>query len=55
MPRIPTPTDKKESILPLFIHKLPLANASGINHSELCSPSPKLRKPYGWAAMSTST
>ena len=31
-----------------------LADASCINHSALRSSSPKLRKPYGWASMSTS-
>ena len=36
------------------LNKLPLADASCINHSALRSSSPKLRKPYGWASMSTS-
>ena len=35
-------------------HKLPPANANGINHSETQTPSPKLRKPYGRAGMSAS-
>ena len=36
------------------LNKLPLVDASCINHSALRSSSPKLRKPYGWASMSTS-
>ena len=36
-------------------HKLPPANANGINHSETQTPSPKLRKPYGRAGISAST
>lgn len=35
--------------------KLPLADTNGINRFKLCSPAPKLRKPYGWAGISTST
>ena len=35
-------------------HKLPPANANGINHSEPQMPGPKLRKPYGRAGMSAS-
>ena len=35
-------------------HKLPPANANGINHSETQTPGPKLRKPYGRAGMSAS-
>ena len=37
------------------VNKLPLVNASGINCSELRSPTPKLRKPNGWVGMPTST
>ena len=35
-------------------HKLPPANANGIDHSETQTPGPKLRKPYGRAGMSAS-
>mgnify|MGYP001654736184 CR=1 FL=1 len=44
--KIESPDDLKK------LNKLPLADASCINHSALRSSSPKLRKPYGWAGMS---
>jgi len=35
-----------------YSNKLPPANTGGIKHSELQTPGPKLRNPYGWAGMS---
>ena len=35
-------------------HKLPPANANGINYSETQTPSLKLRKPYGRGSMPVS-